>query len=173
MINAESVMAARDDAQPTGEAYCELAMTGAIVAGIPPLWRREVASFLRGILGRAPVAAAPAYEPHRAILGSLVLELEMWAVRDAAEQPEPSAADLRDPGVVARERQAVRGFAEWAASERSRGAEAYRAHVDEIVAPGDARHAAAMTELENPPPPSVPAPAQPAEEAADANTDWI
>jgi hypothetical protein len=148
VITAEAVLAARDDAQPTGEAYCELTMTGAVLASVPPLWRREVASFLRGILTRAPVATAPAYEEHRAILGALVLDLERWAVRDRDEQPEPATTDLRDPAIVARERQAIHGFREWAASEHVARAEAYRAHIDELVADVDASHVEAMTVLE-------------------------
>ncbi|MES2210930.1 MAG: hypothetical protein V4515_12230 [Chloroflexota bacterium] len=160
MITADTVLAARDDAQPTGEAYCELAMTGAIVAGIPPLWRREVASFLRGILRRGPIGASPAYEPHRAILGALVLELETFAIRDAGEQYEPDVADLRDPAIVAREREAIRGFREWAAHEASRQADAYHAHVDSIVVPGDERHVAAMAALDSPPVLPTEAPAE-------------
>lgn len=148
MITAETVLAARDDAQPTGERYLELAMTGAIVASVPPLWRREVAAFLRGVLGRAPVAASPAYEPHRSILGALLLELETFAVRDADLQPEPAASDLRDPAIVARERDTIRSFREWADAEHGRRAGAYHEHVSEIVAEGDAQHDAAMAELD-------------------------
>jgi hypothetical protein len=171
VISAETVLAARDDAQPTGEAYCELAMTGVIVASVPPLWRREVASFLRGILGRAPVAGGPAYEPHRAILGSLVLELESWAIRDREDEPEPTAADLREPAVVAREREAIRGFREWADGEHARHVAESHARADELAAEGDERHAAAMAVLDAPP--SAPAPAQPPPEAVDADPDWL
>lgn len=166
MITPETVLAAMDDAQPTGERYCELAMTGAIVASVPPLYRRAVASFLRGILGRAPVAASPAYEPHRAILGALVLELETFAIRDAGDEVEPTAADLRDPAIVAREREAIRGFQAWASHEASVAADAYRAHVDAIVAPGDELHAAAMAALDAPAPPA------PLIEAP-ADHDWL
>jgi hypothetical protein len=171
MISAETVIAARDDAQPTGEAYCELAMTGAIVASIPPLWRREVASFLRGILGRAPVAAGPRYEPHRSILGALVLELESWAIRERDDQPEPAAADLRDPGIVARERETILGFREWADGEHARHVADSHARADELAAESDARLDALVAALDDPP--SVPAPAAAPQEAIDADPEWL
>ena len=104
--------------------------------------------------------------PMRFVLGALLLELETFAIRDAGEQYEPSVADLRDPSIVAREREAIRGFQAWAAHEASRQADAYRAHINEIVAPGDARHDTAMAALDAPPPPVPPT-------EAPADHDWI
>lgn len=179
MITPESVLAARDDARPTGERYCELAMTGSIIAGVSPMGRRAVAGFLRGILGREPLAHGAAYEVHRSILGALLLELESFAVLDAGEIVE--AADLRDPAVVAKEREAVREFREWAELERRNQAAAVDLRITEALIEGSVGRDQVFDRLEEtavrvqawvdaPSPPAVPAPV--AQEASDA-PDWL
>lgn len=180
MITAETVLAARADAQPTGERYLELAMTGAVVASTTPMERRAVAAVLRGFLSRAPIATSPVHEPARAILGSLLLELESFAIRDAGDVVEPDPADLRDPAIVERERARVRQFADWTASERSRAAVAYHAHVDDLLYGPEAHQtaedalvtavASAEAFLAVPEPASAPAPAH---ETDDADLAWL
>jgi hypothetical protein len=143
-----AIAAERPDMAPTGEFYLELAMTGAVVAAVPPYGRRQVAAFLRGVLARGPLVAGATYEPHRAILGALVYELEASAIGGALEEPENPTADLRDPGVVARERALMAETREWAGGERARRDEAYRARVDDILAVSDSAHGRAQERLD-------------------------
>lgn len=127
-INRESVEAARPDNQRPSEPYCELAVTGATVAYATPMARREVAAYLRGIL---PRLQGRFYEPHQSILGSLIIDLESFALMDADETVEP--ADIRDPATLLRERQALQSFRDWVATERPARAEAYHDHVSSLL----------------------------------------
>lgn len=147
-MTAAAIVAERPDMQPTGEFYLELAMTGAVVAAVTPHGRREVAGFLRAILQRAPVALGEAYEPHRAVLGALVSELETAAIAGALDDPATAVPDVRDPGVTAKERQLIQSTRDWADGERSRRGEAERARIYAIVAEGAPAHAAAQARLD-------------------------
>lgn len=134
-ITAADVVAASPDMQPTGEFYLELAMTGAVVAAVPPYGRREVAGFLRALLEREPVAHGPAYGAHRSILGALRYELETAAIAGALDDPEYQAgpADLREPSIAARERELIRETRDWADGERSRRGEVAHARIDDML----------------------------------------
>lgn len=135
-ITAADVVAASQDMQPTGEFYLELAMTGAVVAAVPPHGRREVASFLRAVLEREPVAHGPAYGAHRSILGALRYELETAAIAGALDDPEyaaGNAADLREPSIAARERDLILETRNWADGERSRRGEVAHARIDDML----------------------------------------
>lgn len=147
-ITAAAIVAERPDLQPTGEAYCELALTGATLADVPPHHRLEVARFLQTLLNRPPLAGSTAYQAHREILGALIVDLEALTVRDALDGAETAAADLRDPAVVARERELISATRDWAAGRRAETATAYDEHVDRILAGNDADHAAAATSLD-------------------------
>lgn len=144
-ITVASVLAEREDLQPTGEAYVDLAVTGATVAATPPHWRREVATFLAGLLNRVPLVEGALYEAHRAILGSLILDLETSAITDALDGAIPP--DLRDPATIARELGLVEETRAWAEAERLTRAEAYHAHVGEILATSAQAHAEADDRL--------------------------
>lgn len=163
-LTAAAVMAARDDLQPTGEAYVDLAVTGATVADVPPHGRRAVAGFITVLLDRAPLRDGPAYEAHRAILGSLVLDLEAAAITDALASP----ADLRDPATTERERELVRQTREWAEGERQRLADATHARIDTLLEHSAELHAAAQERLDAA---IAHATAEPASVAADPS--WI
>jgi hypothetical protein len=127
-----AIAAERPDLQPTGERYVELAYTGYAVAAVAPHWRLEVARYLRTLITRAPVAAGPAYAAHREVLGALVVELEALTVRDALDMPsEP--ADLRDPNIVARERELITATREWASRRQAETTVAYDEHIDRIL----------------------------------------
>ena len=148
-ISAADVIAASPDMQPTGEFYLELAMTGAVVAAVPPYGRRQVAGFLRAMLERAPIAEGEAYAPHRSILGALRYELETAAIAGALDDPEYAGADadLRDPTITAKERELIRETRAWADGERSRRGEVYRERIDDMLDVSAADHERAAERL--------------------------
>lgn len=147
-MTAAAILAERPDMQPTGEFYLELAMLGAVVAAVPPHGRREVASFLRALLGREPVANGPSYGAHRAILDALRYELEAAAIAGALDDPEYALADLREPSIAKREHELIVSTRDWAAGERSRRAEVVHERVDSILGEGAPAHAAAQARLD-------------------------
>ncbi|MES2211327.1 MAG: hypothetical protein V4515_14285 [Chloroflexota bacterium] len=126
-MRPDQITAERDDFQPTGEAYCEFAVTSATVAAIPPHGRLAVAAYLRAILAR--IGGSSAYEDHRAILGSVLVDLEGYTVRDALVDE----TDLRDPAIVASEREAIQATRDWASLRRASSTEAYHDHVTRLL----------------------------------------
>lgn len=144
-----ALLAATPEGQPTGERYCEMVVTSATVASIPPYGRMMVVSFLRTMLDRAPLKHDPWFEAHRAILGSVIVDLEGYAIRDGADGIEPpSLVDLRDPGMVARERAFIASTAQWAKAQQEAATAAYDAHVDALIAEGTVDHEAAQARLD-------------------------
>lgn len=147
-MTVAAIVAERPDMQPTGEFYLELAVTGAVVAAVPPHGRREVAGFLRAILSRAPVAEGAAYEAHRMILGALLSELESAAIGGALDGSDLALADLRDPAISQRERELIRSTRDWAAGEQSRRREIAHARIDELLEESEPLHTASAARLE-------------------------
>lgn len=70
-----------------------LPVTRSLLVGMVPSSWIHVASFLRGLLERAPLRSSPGWEHERLVLGALVTDLE-YAARSHGE-PEAYPMDLR------------------------------------------------------------------------------
>lgn len=150
-ITAEAIAAEQPEHQRTGERYCEMVLTSFTVAETPPYGRMQVVSFLTTLLGREPMKSDPIYAHHRAVLGALIIDLQGYAIRDAADgvtlAPDP-VTDMRNPAIIARERQYIRATQEWATAKQERSAADYSAYLDREVLDAPAVHELAQQRLD-------------------------
>ena len=82
----------------------DLGLTRSLLEDTTPQDWTRVASLLRGLLDRSPVANSPRYAGERILLGAFATELEAYAI--AAGEPGVVPMDLRAADVKAGEREA-------------------------------------------------------------------
>lgn len=111
-----------------GDRVATVGFTNGAVKTLAPREMETVAAYLFALLARAPVKAAPAYEPHRIVLGALATELRGFAA--AAGEPVGDLADLRSASSQAEERRIRARLADHQA--------AFSRHVDDVI---DSHHA--------------------------------
>jgi hypothetical protein len=147
-LTTADMTATMPEFQRTGERYCEMVTTSFMVADTPPYGRMQVVSYLKTLLDREPVRSDPWYAAHRLIIGSIISDLEGYAIRDGADgiQP-PTLVDVRDPATVAKEREWIAATTRWARERQAASGAAYSAHIDTLLAESEAGHLAADERL--------------------------